>query len=151
MSRPVSATILIPSRRGRVLVVDDQPFVANAIAIFISDEQEVTVENSAEAALERLRAGESFDVILCDLMMPGVSGMDFHDELVSRRDPHHERVVFITGGAYSARARSFLAAASNECVDKPPDPFALRALIRRRVHEALVSRESADEVVALKK
>ena len=150
VSRPVSATIPIPSRRGRVLVVDDEPFVANAIAIFISDEHEVTVETSAATALERLRTGESFDVIVCDMMMPGVSGMDFHDELVSRGDPHHERIVFITGGAYTSRARSFLDAVSNECIDKPPDPLALRALIARRVHEAHVSREAADEVGVFK-
>ena len=116
-----------------MLVIDDEPFVARAIAIFISDEHEVTVETCAARALERLRGGEAFDVVICDMMMPEMSGMDFYDALATGCDGHLDRIVFMTGGAYTARARDFLATVPNECVEKPPDPFALRALIRRCV------------------
>lgn len=121
------------ARRGRVLVIDDEPFVAHALAIFIGDENDVTIANDAREALRRLDGGAAFDVILCDVMMPNVSGIDFHRELASSRPTDAQRVIFITGGAITQDARAYLASVSNECIDKPPDPFALRALVRRRV------------------
>jgi signal transduction histidine kinase len=70
------------TRRGRILVVDDEPAIAKAVQRTLSREHEVVVLESAVTALERIRAGERFDVILCDLMMPQMTGMDLHAALL---------------------------------------------------------------------
>ena len=129
-------------RRGRVLVIDDEPLVARALAIFLNLEHDVTTTSSAGDALARLGAGEEYDAILCDLMMPRMTGMEFHAALAERHPDHVERVVFITGGAITERARSFLAEGDRECLDKPPHPEELRACIRRKVEQSARGRGS---------
>jgi CheY-like chemotaxis protein len=133
-------------RRGHVLVIDDEPFVAHALALFLSDEHSITILNDARAALALLDVGEAFDVILCDVRMPEMSGLDFHREVSARFPDHAPRVVFITGGVFRSSDRHYLDSIPNECLDKPPDPFALRALIRERVaarHSSEASRQQS--------
>ena len=69
--------------RSRLLIIDDDAAVGAALKLVLSDEHEVRVDTSARRALERLSGGERYDVILCDLMMPELSGMDFHSELAN--------------------------------------------------------------------
>ncbi|HYS79079.1 MAG TPA: ATP-binding protein [Anaeromyxobacteraceae bacterium] len=119
-----------PARRTRVrvLVVDDEPMVARAIARTLSA-HDVTVLHSGAAALERLRQDAGYDVVLCDLMMPEVNGMDLHERLLLEAPATSERLVFMTGGAFTSQAREFLARVPNARVDKPFEPAALRALV----------------------
>ena len=119
-----------PARRtrARVLVVDDEPMVARAIARTLSA-HDVTVLHSGAAALERLRQDAGYDVVLCDLMMPEVNGMDLHERLLLEAPATSERLVFMTGGAFTPQARDFLARVPNARVDKPFEPAALRALV----------------------
>ena len=63
---------------------------------------EVVDLTSAEQALERIRKGERFDLIFCDLMMPRVTGMDFHAALAVEAPEQARRTVFLTGGACGA-------------------------------------------------
>jgi len=120
------------TRRASVLIVDDEPAVAGALARVLRD-HDVTVATSAEDALARIATGARYDVIVSDVMMPGMSGEELHAEL-ARRDPEIAgRVVFITGGAFTPAARAFLDRVPNERLDKPIDPVALRAVIARRV------------------
>jgi signal transduction histidine kinase/CheY-like chemotaxis protein len=116
--------------RTRVLVVDDDALVANAIRRALSGEHDVVVETSARAALARITASEPFGAIVCDLMMPEMSGMELHAEL-KRVSPESEgRVIFITGGAYARAAREYLEAVPNPRLEKPFDAETLRATIR---------------------
>jgi CheY-like chemotaxis protein len=120
---------LVPKRRGRVLVVDDEPALAAALARVLSLEHDVVTETSAQRALALLVGGERFDLVLCDLMMPEMTGMDLYDE-VSRVAPGlAETLVFMTGGAFTSRAREFLDQVPNARLEKPIDFGALRALI----------------------
>ena len=81
--------------RARVLVVDDEPLVGAVLRRTLV-EHDVTVVESARAALDRIAAGERYDLVLSDLLMPGLSGMDLYRELVrarpaarsARRVPH---------------------------------------------------------------
>ncbi len=119
-----------PSGRGRILVIDDEPLVGGVIARLLRDHI-VTVVTSAREGLARISAGESFDVILCDLMMPEMTGMDFHAQL-GRVDPALlERLVFMTGGAFSPTAQAFLERIPNERLEKPFQAQNLRALVQR--------------------
>jgi CheY-like chemotaxis protein len=89
---------------------------------------------SAREALSRLSEGASrpFDLILCDLMMSEMSGIELHGELVRRSPELARRVVFMTGGAFTPRARAFLQAVPNRCVEKPLDLETIDDLIREQ-------------------
>ena len=72
-------------------------------------------------------------MLVCDLMMPGIDAPALHDELCKIAPTQAERMVFMTGGAFTARARDFLQRVPNARVDKPFDVRRLRALVRSQV------------------
>ncbi|HVY25701.1 MAG TPA: ATP-binding protein [Polyangiaceae bacterium] len=118
-----------PTRRGRLLVIDDDASVTRAVKRLLEPEHDVSVADAAASALEALAGGQRFDVILCDLMMPQVTGMDFFSAL-QRIDPEQaRRVVFLTGGAFTPAARQFLVSVANSRLEKPLDPRDLRAAV----------------------
>jgi PAS domain S-box-containing protein len=119
--------------RGRVLVVDDQLAMGVTLRLALADEHDVIALTDGAAALERLRAGERFDLILCDLMMPDLTGMDLFTELSAIAPDQASRVVFMTGGASTPRARAFLAMVPNRVLDKPFDVAVLSDLVRERM------------------
>jgi PAS domain S-box-containing protein len=117
-----------PTRRGRVLVIDDEPAIARSIERILRAQHDVTVETDPRAALARLLGGESYDVIFCDIMMPDLSGMDLYEAVAAARPEAAARVVFLSGGAFSPRARAFLDAATNRCLAKPFSVSTLRSV-----------------------
>ncbi len=120
-------------KRGRVLIIDDEPLVAKAVGRMLSIEHEVISLGSGVEALMRIAAGARFDVIICDLNMPGMSGMELHSEL-SIIDPHQaDKMVFVSGGAYTPEAKTFLERTSNLCIKKPFDSTHLRAAVSERI------------------
>ncbi|MCP3169520.1 two-component regulator propeller domain-containing protein [Myxococcus qinghaiensis] len=127
-----------PPVRGRVLVVDDDALVSGAIRRTLARENDVDVVVSARQALERLNGLEPqrYDVVLCDLMMPEMTGMDLYEALVRTAPDVAERMVFITGGAFTPTARTFLERVENPRVEKPFDPEALRGVVRAEVARA---------------
>jgi PAS domain S-box-containing protein len=127
-----------PTRRARVLVIDDEPLIATVVKRTLVDEHDVVTCASGEAAIQLFDAGERFDVILCDLMMPCMTGMDVHAELIRRWPSEEARLVFLTGGAFTPRARDFLERTSCPHLEKPFDAQTLKRLIAERV--ALVAR-----------
>jgi PAS domain S-box-containing protein len=102
----------------RILVIDDEPIVGKLLESIL-DQHVVSAETSGRVALDRLRRGERFDRILCDLMMPDLSGMEFYDQLGKIDPAQQARVVFLTGGAFTERARSFLERVPNRRLHKP--------------------------------
>jgi PAS domain S-box-containing protein len=122
--------------RARVLVVDDEPHVTSSLQRVLSSEHEVATANSAHDALRMLSSDRAFDVILCDVMMPGMTGMDLYAELARSAPEVSGRVVFMTGGAFTPRAVSFLQDVSNPKIGKPLNLEELRMLITRRAGEA---------------
>ncbi len=121
------------SRRGRLLIIDDEPMVLSAVVRLLSREHEVVAVQSAAEALDLLRRGERFDVVLCDVMMPHMTGVDFYEAVSAFSPEVAARVVFLTGGAFTSRAREFLERATNQKLDKPFDVATLRALVAERV------------------
>jgi PAS domain S-box-containing protein len=126
------------SRRGRILIVDDEPLVSQAIRRALQREHEVMALTSAREAHARLTRGEQFDLILCDIMMPEMSGIDLHEALARLSPALAERMVFLTGGAFTPRAREFLSQIKNPCMEKPFLPRDLQELVR-----SLLSEDSA--------
>jgi signal transduction histidine kinase len=124
-------------RRGVILVVDDEPMITKAMQRIFSAEHEVVAAGGAKEALDRIGSGERFDVILCDLMMPQMTGMDLHAELSSVAQEQADRMVFLTGGAVTTRARDFLAQTDRPCIEKPFDAIRLRGMINDRINRIL--------------
>ncbi len=120
-------------RRGRVLVVDDERLIASAIRRVLGRDHEVLDCTRAEDALNLIARDDGLDVILCDLMMPGMTGMDLHARLLREHPALAERMIFLTGGAFTAAARKFLAEVSCPHLEKPFDAEALRGLVNQRV------------------
>jgi CheY-like chemotaxis protein len=128
----------IPQVHGRILIVDDEPKVAEAVRDMFGPTYDTTIVTSGSDALALLTQeadDKRFDVILCDLHMPDLSGMDLHQRLAENRPVTAERMVFMTGGTFTERSREFVGRVSNPCIDKPIDVQQLRQLVAKRVLE----------------
>jgi PAS domain S-box-containing protein len=125
---PIAST-----RRGAILIIDDEEPLAVAVKRYLSNEHDVTTVNSAHAALDLLRGGARYDVILCDLMMPQVTGMELHAEVAASDPAQAAKIVFVTGGAFTTGARDFLDRVPNRRLEKPFDLGTLRALVNQIV------------------
>jgi PAS domain S-box-containing protein len=131
--RDITERVATARRRGRVLVIDDDVAVAAAVRRALQAEHDVVAVYGTEEALDRLVRGEAYDVILCDLMTPQTNGADLFAALAARAPASAERVIFMSGGAFSAEVQAFLAGVANPRIDKPFDIGELRALVRERV------------------
>jgi CheY-like chemotaxis protein len=120
-------------RRGYVLVVDDEPLMGASARRLLAAEHDVVVVHSGAAALSAVASPRPFDVVLCDLMMPGMTGIELHETLLKSRPDVAERMVFITGGAFTGAAEDFLERVAGRWMDKPFDPRALQAMVRALV------------------
>jgi len=119
------------ARRARVLVVDDELAIGRVLERGLRHHHDVVVLTSGKQALALIAAGERFDAILSDLMMPEVTGMEIHEQLSRVAADQAERMIFLTGGAFTECARDFLAQVPNARVEKPFDVANLLAIIAR--------------------
>jgi len=99
----------------------------------LSADHDVVTANRSDEALARLVRGERFEVILCDVMMPNMTGVDFWQEVERIAPAETQKIVFLTGGAFATQARQFLDSVPNVHLDKPFMPEKLRAIVRERV------------------
>jgi len=106
-------------RRGRLLIVDDDPAVSRSLELLLELEHDVTLARDGREALEQLRGGVRYDAILCDLMMPEMTGNQFHEELSRILPEQAARIIFMTGGAFTPETRAFLERVSNLKLLKP--------------------------------
>jgi DNA-binding NtrC family response regulator len=128
---PASGDARAP-RAAQVLIIDDEAMVARAIQRCLR-EHDVRIAPGGREALALLDAGETFDLVLCDLMMPELSGMDVYDAIRDRHPALLDRVVFMTGGTFTDRAQEFRASITNPFLEKPLQTDKLLDLVERRV------------------
>lgn len=119
--------------RPRVLVIDDDPQVLRTHVRVLQDRYAVTSLPGAREALAKIRAGDRYDVVLCDLTMPDLDGIEFHTILTAEAPEIARRVIFMTGGARGPRAEAFLETSTNECLRKPTSIADLRDAVARGV------------------
>ncbi|HXI58407.1 MAG TPA: response regulator [Polyangia bacterium] len=119
--------------RSRILVVDDEVMVTNAIRRIIGQAHDIVVVFRAAEALQRIRSGERFDLILCDLLMPEMTGMALFQALTLAAPGQADRMLFMTGGTFSADAAAFLDAQKERVMEKPFDKASLMAAISVRL------------------
>jgi CheY-like chemotaxis protein len=132
------------TKRGKVLLIDDDPVIGVLVRRVLEKEHEVKVFTSAKDALAYLVEGHRFDVILCDMMMPIMTGMDFYNELSVRIYEQAERIVFLTGGAFTTIASEFLERSSNLHIEKPFSLQGLRLLVNERVAGMTTNAKTAE-------
>jgi signal transduction histidine kinase len=124
---PAGAPAPATGLHARVLVIDDEPAIGRTITVAMP-EHEVTVVTSAQAAFARFAAGEPFDVILCDLLMPELDGRDVLARVEAEWPHLAPRMVFMTGGAFTPESQAFLQRTEHQVLFKPfsiPDLAAL--------------------------
>ncbi len=121
--------------RGRVLVVDDEEMMRQLIAEALhSAGCEVVVAEDGINALEKLAAFQP-DVVLSDLLMPGMNGRELYERSIAVSDRYAGRFIFITGDTASEGFRDFLVQSNAEVVTKPFDVANLTSLIGRKISE----------------
>jgi CheY-like chemotaxis protein len=116
---------LDPGPSRRVLVIDDEQRVRDALRELLQPHHEVTVADGGPSALA-LIAAHSFDVILCDVMMPGMSGVDVYRQIAATHPGLEARIVFISGGTFMPELAQFIAETHNQRIEKP---FALAQVL----------------------
>jgi CheY-like chemotaxis protein len=122
------------SMKGRILVVDDEEMLLRAIKeILENDGHTVVTTTNAREALAKIAHGEQFDLILSDMSMPDMTGMELHAALAAQDARMAHRVIFMSGGAVTEQASHFIRGLSRQYVAKPFKS----ADLRRVVQEAL--------------
>jgi two-component system, cell cycle sensor histidine kinase and response regulator CckA len=125
------STMTEERRVCRVLMVDDERALGITLARALGETCEMICETSAQDALRRLEHDRDYDVILCDVNMPGCSGMALYECLARRWPGLERRVVFITGGVCDDGISSFLSRIPNSCLEKPFELSTLERILPR--------------------
>jgi CheY-like chemotaxis protein len=129
--QPFSPPSSCTAPRARVLVVDDHPLLLT-YAMRALEEHDVEGVRSAESALARVRAGERYDLIVCDVDMPGLGGHELHAVLWFDAPEQANRMLF-TYGAIPEDAIGYLFEVQNPKLEKPFAPDTLRAVVAARL------------------
>ncbi len=107
-----------PGSRLRILVIDDEPLVLRSFSRMLRDHEVVTALGGEEG-IRVLAGATDFDVILCDLMMPGVDGSQVFECVAARGPELRRKFVFCSGGAFSTRVTEFLKENAPPLLEKP--------------------------------
>jgi PAS domain S-box-containing protein len=108
----------------RILIVDDEPRVAASLALILANHH-TSIASSGHEALQRIHSGESFDVVLCDLLMEKIDGIDLYRRIHAEHPDLASRMIFLTGDAFISRTQQFLSSVPNRHIQKPFDPETL--------------------------
>jgi CheY-like chemotaxis protein len=130
MSPPLVERPAAPSAtQNRIMIVDDDPLVAGWVCRVLKGEHDVTVATRGRDCIARIERGETFDLILCDVMMPDLTGMDVYAAIGQVAPEQLANMVFISGGAFTSGARSFLDSIENAQLPKPFSANELKAVV----------------------
>lgn len=118
-----------PGRRGKILVLDDDALVAQVVTRVLGREHDVVAVASAPEAIELLRKGATFDAVVCDVVMPGVGGIEMFQWTRAQFPALASSFMFLTGGALDAQTARQLETLPVPRMDKPFRPSELRELV----------------------
>ena len=132
-----------PARRARILIVDDEDAIAASLRRSLASHAIETVPG-ATAALKRLVEDPGFDVVLCDMMMPELTGPELYRQACEAHPVLRSRFIFMTGGAFVPGSGAIVAAGGCRILEKPFD----RARLERAVQEVAATVTPAGERAA---
>lgn len=118
-----------PAPQLCVLIIDDEPEIRRALGRILGRKYAVSICEDGSQAWQRFVRGERYDVILCDLLMPEMTGMELFGAITQAFPQQAERVLFLTGGATTEAARVFIAKHANRVVNKPFEPAEVEAAV----------------------
>jgi CheY-like chemotaxis protein len=118
VSPPATPPRATEARPGRVLVIDDEQGMVNSIRRVLHKHEVITARGGQEA-LEIIARDQRFDLVLCDLMMPEMTGMELFEQTAPKFPGLADRFVFMTGSAYTTDAQEFCRRVVNRKIDKP--------------------------------
>jgi len=125
---------------ARILVVDDEQIMRDGCTRILSTEDlEVATADSGEAGLEAITKGDGFDVVLLDLMMPGISGMEVLEAI--HQVDLNILVIVITGYATVESAVEAMKKGAYDFIPKPFTPDQLRIIVNRALEKRALQRE----------
>jgi signal transduction histidine kinase/ActR/RegA family two-component response regulator len=116
----------------RILVIDDEVNLVRAYRRLLGRRHNVVAAYGGDEALGILAHDQDFDIVLCDLMMPGTDGVAVYEALQRDHPKLLERTVFSSGGPTSVRARQFLQQPGVVFLEKPIASDALMEFIALR-------------------
>lgn len=122
--------VLAQPLRGRILVIVDEPAVLRTIKLSLAGSHQLTLAADAKTALDLLGGDDAFDLILCDWLMPDMSGAELYAKVAERAPAQAERFVFLTGGAFTPKAAEFLKGLPNLSISKPFNPRELAQAVQ---------------------
>ncbi|MCK9523887.1 MAG: response regulator [Proteobacteria bacterium] len=117
------------TRRGTILIVDDEPAIVRSTRRLLEHDHDVLAASSGHEALELIKQNPRIDVILLDVFMPGMTGLDICEHLRRQNSHMADRLIFITGGATDQDVAKYLVHANCPVIEKPIDTAKLNALI----------------------
>jgi two-component system, NtrC family, sensor kinase len=97
-----------PPRQHRILVIDDEPGLTQLLSRILRRSYTVVAEEDGRAALARLSAGESFDLVLCDVIMAPLTGFEVYEQVAKLAPELATRFVLMSGGAPNQELESLL-------------------------------------------
>jgi CheY-like chemotaxis protein len=119
-------------QRRRILIIDGDARVRRFVHRALAMEHDVIATAGAAEALTLIASGQRFDLVLCELMMPSISGTEFYRRVGPLAPELIPRTVFLAGVGYSTQAKAFLKRADIRHIDKPlPALEEFRAIVRR--------------------
>lgn len=122
----------VATRPARILLVDDEPLIGQMIRRVLRD-HDVTVCTSGREGLAAWLGDEPFDLALCDLMMPDLTGMEFYAQARQHAPGLEDRILFITGGIFTPEAEEFVAGLARAPLEKPFAAARLLALVQEQL------------------
>jgi len=133
-----SSSLRLPTRAPdaprRILVIDDeQSFRHGLTQLLRRDGYTVDTAANGDLALRQLHE-QCYDVVLCDLRMPGLDGVDFYDMLSHQHAYLRKRVLFLTGDTLGAESTAFLEQCGQPWVYKPCNAADIRTAIQQMLH-----------------
>jgi PAS domain S-box-containing protein len=134
VSEPVAAGN--DQRRHRVMLIDDELQVVQTTERLLRKDYDVTVAVCGKDALALIAQGARFDAIISDVMMPNMTGIDLFEELRRMAPDQAQRVLFLSGGAFTAQTRERLDQLGVPQLEKPVTAKQLRDCVLRIVSDA---------------
>ena len=115
---------------SKILIVDDEPLVRRTIHRVLAEHEIIEVPNGGDA-LEALSVHDDIELILCDILMPDITGMELYEQAGLLRPELQKLFVFVTGGTLTAEIEAFIASVDNPVLRKPFGVAQLRDVVAR--------------------
>jgi PAS domain S-box-containing protein len=123
------------ARSPRVLLVDDEPLVADTMRRLLRRDYDITIALCGQDAIDQITRGARFDAIVSDVMMPNMTGIELLEQLQLLAPDQAQRLIFLSGGAFTAHTRERLDQLGVLQLEKPISAKLLRASVKRIVNE----------------